>query len=52
MTITLSGLNTGIATTQVSITATGLLKGSGAGTVSTVVSGTDKDAILNQAVQP
>ena len=41
MTVTLSGLNTGIATTQASITATGVLKGAGAGSVSAATVGTD-----------
>jgi hypothetical protein len=41
MTVTLSGLNTGVATVQASIAATGVLKGAGAGSVSAATVGTD-----------
>ena len=41
MTVTLSGLNTGVATTQAQITASGVLKGAGAGSVAAATVGTD-----------
>lgn len=41
MTITLSGLNTGLANTQAQVTAVGILKGAGAGSVAAATVGTD-----------